>query len=306
MKDAILKTLIYFDIFDYPLSSDEVFLYLFSFNDFCNNILDKKKEIKKYKNKEIEKKLQELILENKIDNKNGFYFLKNRDKIVEIRKQRKEISLKKIKKAKKAVWFLRKVLFVRAIILTSNLSYNNASEKSDIDFLIITKNKRIWTTRFLTTIWFKIFNLRPENGKNKDKFCLSFYLDENFLNLECTKIEDNDLILKYFLKTYKCLFNENNVWKKFVENNNWAEINFVDVKNNKTKILKLFFEKMFSNKCEDFFRKIQLSYMPDNLKDEAKRENNKVIINNRILKFHLNDNRKKIKKEYEKRIMIYK
>jgi hypothetical protein len=282
LKRQILETILWFDMFDYPLKKE----------DFGLDVSD----------------LENLIKDNKIQKKDGYYFLSGREELIEQRKKKEKISAKKMKKVWRAVNWLKNMPFVRAIILTSNLSYNNADEKSDIDFLIISEKNRIWITRFFTTGWFILLNLRPRNGKNKDKFCFSFYLDESDLNLEKTRIKENDLALKYFLLTYKCLYSENNVWEKFMEENDL--IFNKELKRKKIKKKKVFFKKnselLFNDKCEKFLKKLQLWYMPKKLKEESKIGNNKVIINDKILKLHLNDKRvylnEKLKMKSEKLI----
>src|ERR1035437_8967870 len=75
-KEAILKTLLYSDLFDYPLTEAEIYRYL---------IFQK-----------IDKDQFSKLLENKnlpIDRLNNFFFLKGRRKIVKARLMKKKFSL---------------------------------------------------------------------------------------------------------------------------------------------------------------------------------------------------------------------
>lgn len=288
LKRQILEIIIWFDIFDYPLKREDFGLVI------SDQLL-------------VIRELKKLVLEKKIEEKDGFYFLSGREELIEKRKKKEKISERKMFKARQAVNFLKRMPFVRAIILTSNLSFLNAEESSDIDFLIISAKNRIWTTRWLTTFWFKILNLRPTNGNGRDKFCFSFYLDESELNLSKTKVELNDLALKYFLSTYKCLYDAEGVWNRFLDENKWAfgdELKSEKVKKKKV-IIKKFFEKLFNDGCEKFFKKIQLWYMPKNLKLAAEKNDKKVIINDKILKLHLNDKRKELNEKIRNKLEYY-
>ena len=94
LKKNILKTLVWFDLFDYPLTASEIWRYLLNtdFKELSTDIRKQESEIKII--------LDKLIREVKIGQKDEFYFLKNRQEIVGIRKQRQKISLKKLKKPK--------------------------------------------------------------------------------------------------------------------------------------------------------------------------------------------------------------
>ena len=87
LEKSILNTIFWFDIFDFPLTAREIYRYNFQFpipnfqfSDF-KEILEKSEELKKY-----------------IEKKYGFYFLKGKDNLVEIRKNRYLIAEKKYKK----------------------------------------------------------------------------------------------------------------------------------------------------------------------------------------------------------------
>ena len=323
LQENILKTIIWFDLFEYPLKLEEIFLYL---PDKVEN---------------LEFILNNLITENKIQKKQDFYFLFGRQEIVNIRKERRVESFKKIKRAKRAVKFLRNLPFVRAIFLCNVLGYLNAKEQDDIDFLIITEKNKIWTTRWFATGFFKILNLRPRPDKIKDKFCFSFYLSLDNLNLENIKLED-DPYLKYWLTGLLPLYDENNYLDKILNNNLWTgffcnnkqqpchpelvsgfgvksrnEFGMTSgpfgmtsgpfgmtkkINGDSRSIIKIFLEKIFKFVfLEKIFRKIQLMIMPQILKSQMNKSGG-VIINNKILKMHPYDKRKEFAEKFSHKI----
>ena len=73
-KESILKTLLYSDIFDYPLSKEEIWKFLIS------------------KNKEDKQSfLKYLSLKNNLFNhKNNFYFIKGRIEIIKKRQEKEK------------------------------------------------------------------------------------------------------------------------------------------------------------------------------------------------------------------------
>lgn len=315
LQKSILKTLVWFDIFDYPLELEEIkkFFLSDSLNQQFNSADDFDiEEIKKLRNKE------------RIEKKENFYFLPNREEIIEIRKQRKQISLKKIKKAKRLVKLLKFIPSIKAIFLCNSVGYLNAEENSDIDLFVIAAPGRIWTARWWSVGWLKLLNLRPRRKNKKDKFCLSYFIIADNLNLEHTKISENDISLVYWLTSFQPLYFKNDLWNKFIKANEWIKrylVNFTFApqgvlaeglnvsertpqRAGKANLNK----RGFINLQEKILKKIQLWYMPKELKQASKNNNNKVIINDKMLKFHLNDKRQEDFCKWEeklKRIMNY-
>ncbi len=305
LEKNILKTLVWFDVFSFPLVAGEVLFYLMNVNFLDKNFTDEQKGIMNYELR-TKKSLDELVNKKKIEQKDEFYFLTGREEIVEIRKQRKEISLKKIKKVKKLVKFLKFVPWIKAIFLCNSVGYLNAKENSDIDLFIITKPNRIWSARWWSVGWLKLFNLRPNAKNKKDKFCLSYFVTEDNLNLEQTKISEFDVSLIYWLTSFQPLYFENDLWNKFVKTNEWVkkylpncelcESRVLGSANN-TNILKNNFSLQ-----EKILKKIQLWYLPKELKNASQENNNKVIINDKMLKFHLSDKRQEDFEKWDKNL----
>lgn len=296
IEQSIFKTLAYFDVFDYPLSINEVEIRL----------------ITSLRVSDVETGLRDLIKQNKIEQKDGFYFLPNRKEIVEIRKQRYNISLEKIKKARYVIWWLKFIPWIKAIFICSGLGLLNAEENADIDLLIITSKNRIWSARFWSAGILKILNMRPSEGNIKDKFCLSHFITEDNLSLENTKIQENDIHLIYLLTYYLPIYYEDNLWQKFIQANNWIKKYLANFKYSEEVErfiirpqfiwLKKLICKIQFNWEERLYKKIQLNIMPKILKDMMNKDN-RVIINNKMLKLHTNDCRKEI---YDKWIKVIK
>ncbi|MBT3690470.1 hypothetical protein HOE31_01795 [bacterium] len=291
LSESILKTIIYYDFFNYPLTLIEIHKYL---------ILDA--------NRANLSEIGECIANlDKIECSQGFYFLRGRESIIETRKLRYRLSLTKLKKAKIVIRFLTFVPWVKAVFIGSSLGYLNAKDTSDIDLLIITTENRIWSARFFSAGFLKLLNLRPKPNKTKDKFCLSYFITENNLNLENTKVNNDDIHLKYLLLNYLPIYSENGLWEKFIEENKWLKNNLANhysnvlVENYVLKLrwlkLKKFFRFIHRNYAENILRFIQIKIMPQLLKEMANKDK-RVIINDNILKLHSNDKREDISNKW--------
>lgn len=287
----ILSTLKYFNLFDYPLTLIEIKKWLFQ--DDENNL------------ETIKNKLEE---NPTIEQSEGFYFLKGREQIVNLRKQKYLYTQKKYKKRFKYIKLISYLPHVSGIFIVNNLAISNVDKQSDIDLLIISKKNKIWTTRFFTTSIIKLLGLRPNPNKSEDKICLSVYLTEDNLNLEKYKIGKNDIHFTYWVNQMIPVYNPGNIYQKFIQTNNWIKKDLPNsfeysppktrqIKNN---LLKNISKNILSIFCfEKLFKKIQLSILPNKLKNLMNKDT-RVVVSDQILKFHDNDPRVEIQQKYDR------
>lgn len=290
MKDLekeILKTVSFYDIFDYPLTGNEIFTNLFQPTQNCSYF----KIIKSLENN------------NTLKFDQGFYFLPKRKEIVQLRKQRYLITQEKIKKHLKYIKLISRIPTVQSIFICNTLSYVNAQANSDIDLFIITKKNKIWSTRLTAALLMKILNKRPTQTDQKDKICLSFFITEDNLNLEQLTIAD-DVYFYYWISQLLPIYDLNNLHKQFSQENSWLKKHLPNIDrkitNTRWQIRKSFFKLPILP--EFIARKIQLKKMPEHLHKLSQEDNTNVIINDRILKFHDQDKRSQIKEFWKTKI----
>jgi len=205
LKKAVLSTLAYADIFDYPLKKEEIWRFLLS--DIRYQILD------------VSKGLKELP---EVSQKNNFYFLKEREHLVLLRKKRERWSRKKLKIAKQVARCLKLIPTIKMVAVTGALAMENSNENDDIDLLIITSKSRLWLTRFLTVILLELVANRrhPADKEVKDKICLNMFLDEG--HLEVPK-KEQDLFSAHEVCQLKVLWDKNVIYQKFLKANLWSK-----------------------------------------------------------------------------------
>ncbi|RLC32377.1 hypothetical protein DRH13_01820 [Candidatus Woesebacteria bacterium] len=242
-----ISSLIYHDIFDYPLTPLDLIKWTAG-------------KAVKFKN-----------LENiKISTKNGFLFLSGKEGSTLKRLMRKRISKRKLEKAIKAAKILSFLPTVKMIAVTGALAMNNANEESDIDFLTITKKGSLWTTRLLTMALLKAFRIpRRKYGdkSTKDKLCLNIWLDEN--DLAWSK-KSRNIFTSHEISQIIPLVNKGQTYEKFLSKNTWVTDywpNATSAKAGKEKEKK---EKGFVIKLmEPLARRAQYRYMKDKITRET-------------------------------------
>jgi predicted nucleotidyltransferase len=163
VKENILATLAYFDIFNYPLTSGEIYLFLKN----------------KYEQDEFELALKCLTGTRSIYQFSTFYSLKNDYSLIARRCAGNKKAAEMIKIAGKISDILIRFPYVRAIAISGSLSKNFADENSDIDLFIITAKNRLWIARTLMHAFKKLTFL----VNKQDYFCMNYYIDEEQLEI---------------------------------------------------------------------------------------------------------------------------
>ena len=293
LEKVILDTVAYFDIFSYPLTLIEIWKWLF-FREADSLFISLNKIEEIIKNSEAIKTL--------LERKQGFYFFKNREGIIALRKERYNLAENKFKKALKVAGFLKWMPGIKMIGICNSLSWANADTGSDIDFFIVTEKGKLWTSRFLAVGFLKIFGLRPEKNNTKDKICLSFFVDEEHLNLENLAIESPDIYLIYWINQLVPIFDRGGMHRKFLESNRWIKRFLPNIFNNEGSERRMVAEDFIfvgrkekaeeGSLVENFLHKLQHKILPKKIKEVAN-QNSNVVVKDGILKFHCNNDRRK-------------
>ncbi|HEY1871972.1 MAG TPA: hypothetical protein VGG71_12995 [Chitinophagaceae bacterium] len=160
---TILKALAYFNIFNYPLTKQEV-------RNFSGNYIGEER---------FEAALHKMVFEKIIFRINEFYSLQNDPFIVEKRIKGNDRAKKLLSKAINIGAFLYRFPFVRAVGISGSLSKNYADEKADIDFFIITKSNRLWISRTILHLFKKLTFLVGR----QHFFCMNYFIDEKTLQI---------------------------------------------------------------------------------------------------------------------------
>ncbi len=133
--------------------------------------------------------------------------------------RREKISRTKLLLASKAASFLENIPTIKFVGITGSLAMNNAEEASDIDLMLITKNRTLWTTRGIVLVFLKLFGFklrRAGQKEEKDKLCLNLWLDEGDLEWK-----DRNEFTAHEIVQIKPLINKNNTFEKFLFKNKW-------------------------------------------------------------------------------------
>lgn len=200
LRREVLQTLLYYDIWRYPLTMRELLAFfpvrMDSVDDFS-------------------RQLGRLKAEGEIGEERSFYFLPGDAGAVERRLARARHARRMWSMARLSMHVIKRFPFVRGVFVSGDLSKNATHGKSDVDFLIITEPGRLWIARALLVLFKKVclFNSRKF-------FCLNSFAASDHL-----EIEERNIYQATEIGHLKPLFNSG-LFRRYVDANMWIRMYF--------------------------------------------------------------------------------
>lgn len=300
LRESVYTALCFFDIFDHPLTFEELFGALIG-------IRTSTPEVQKF-----------LAHDRNIEEREGFYFLKGREHLVELRKQRDPLIQKYQKKIRRYLPFIQKIPYVRMAGVCNTLAMGTANGQSDIDLFIITAPGRIFLARTLTTFLFSLLGVRRHGAKIAGRFCLSFYMSEEYLDLKKIMHHSDDIYLIYWFRTLQPIYGKS-MYKKFIQDNAWIDEKYFpsDKTLNTASLLKpnkilektaSFWEFILDHTIGNFLEKklAQIHLKRHQKKRQKLGPESSVVVDESMLKFHNVDRRREFFEKFQKKIRLLK
>ncbi|MFA6435831.1 MAG: hypothetical protein WCW30_01705 [Candidatus Gracilibacteria bacterium] len=304
-KQAVLATLAFFDLFDYPLTADETHRYLFKLEARPEHV-----HIALRESKRIEPA--------------GSYYQLFKPEIQNLsisREKNEQISQKLWQKIDRFRWVFALTPYLRLAAVCNTLAFNNADEESDIDLLIVAQKNRLFLCRIILTFWMQILGIRRHGKKIKARFCLSFFITKEALDLSALQKGPLDLYFAYWLQLLKPIYGKKELAEQLTSaNRSWLKNFFfkpLPPSHEQLKPVSGFFEFLKSIQ-----EKILNTQLGENLETRlqkwqirrAKQKRNAlgisfddtaIVIHENILKFHNIDRRTNIYEKWIKTLENY-
>lgn len=260
---STLETIVFFDLFDRPVHKDELtgnFTHLAVMFD------------------------------------GTYYFLRGRDDIV----QKYQIQEKMWRRVARFRWLFAIVPFVRMVGVCNSLAMGTASAQSDIDLFVIADHHRFFTARLFLTVVLHFFGVRRHGAKIANRFCLSFFITDDALDLRSTAISfaPHDPYLTYWLRTVTPVTGFA-IWKEFFRANHAENVplpkhRFVDEKASRIRL-----RTFFGDILERFLARWQLRRAQ---KKQMGGNHASIVISPKMLKFHEHDRRAMVASAFQERL----
>lgn len=163
LSSAILQTLAYSDIFDYPLTAPEIHRYLIGIPTTLET---------------IQASLANgLRTSNQVTQTGEYFTLPGREEIAKTRARRAIQSAGLWPIARAYGHQLGGFPFVRMVALTGTLAVNNVEQGADLDYFIVTQPGRLWLCRAF------VIGLVRVAARRGYQICPNFFLAETSLTL---------------------------------------------------------------------------------------------------------------------------
>lgn len=196
LHEPVLRTLAYYDLFDYPLTTSEIYTFL-----PLGNIQEG----------ELAGVLSTMKMEGRISEHNGYWFLPHRSAAsVNRRKVMENGGERMWKIAKIVAKYMRHIPFVRGVFISGQLCRYIADENSDIDYFIVTQPNRLWIVRCMLVLFRRVALLN-----NRKYFCVNYYVTSDNL-----KIRERNPYVACEVASVKPLYNRE-MFNQFMQENTW-------------------------------------------------------------------------------------
>jgi hypothetical protein len=181
--DALIATLAYGDVFDYPLTRQELILWFLYYP---------------VRDGDIPKGIGSCAKHKKASWQSGKWMI-----------------------AQRASRWLSLVPAIQLVGVTGGLAVNNAGRDDDIDLFFIVADGTLWVSRMLATILMDIIGLRrhPRNKHIANKVCLNMFMTEGAVKLAKP---DRDFFTAHEVLQMQPLFVREDTYKRFLRANQWV------------------------------------------------------------------------------------
>ncbi len=216
---------------------------------------------------------------------------------------------RKLRRACRVARHLARFADVRFVALVNTTALGVARNDSDLDFFVIVRDGGIWSTRLLSATPYRIFGrLASATAKDirPDAVCLSYFVTDANLDLSSHMLVPDDPYFRYWFLSMLPLFDDGvsrGLWEKngVIRENHRLARSWIPSPDIAVRAPR--FRLALPRFLEPLTRRIQMKWFPSRIRDRMNRDT-AVIVNDRVLKFHVDDAREKYREEYEKKIQM--
>lgn len=166
IEAAVLKTVLYADVFDFPMTAAEIHHFL------IHNEPTTAEQIR-------ELLATSPLLQQTLESADGYIVCAGRSSLIPIRIAREQSSHKLWAQALTCGTWLSRLPFVRMVALTGALAMRNAADDDDdLDFILVTSARRVWLARAFSIVLVRLGRLRGV------EICPNYVLAEDALRQE--------------------------------------------------------------------------------------------------------------------------
>jgi hypothetical protein len=157
---AIIRSVVYAGLFDYPLTLDEVHRTLVGCDAGTADILATYN--------------RSALLRELVEHRDGFFFPAGRGDLVAERRRREARSRAFLHRHRRLLATICRLPFVRMIALSGSIAHLNLEDGGDLDLFIVTRGHRVWTVTLTILVLTRFLGCRRE-------VCANFVVSDSAL-----------------------------------------------------------------------------------------------------------------------------
>jgi hypothetical protein len=160
---AVLQTVIYASLFDYPLTLPQLEASLVGIRAGADTIASWWRSSD--------------LLQSAIECRDGWYFPAGRCDLIATRSRREVLSRTLLARDRGLLALVSRMPFVRMVALSGSLAHLNAEGAADLDLFVITAPNRVWSVTVATLVMARLLGWRR-------RLCLNYVVSERAMAIE--------------------------------------------------------------------------------------------------------------------------
>jgi hypothetical protein len=297
--ESLLRTIAYFDAIDYAPTWSELSSWMEwsgarGFEQFAPPNAD-----------ELIYARNVLIDERRIESDFGRLALPGRLAVLSaLSMERTALFARKVRRARRVAKWISRLSSVRFVAVVNTTALAHARDRADLDFFVIVKSGRMWTTRLLSASPYRLLGKLANAEAKPDAVCLSYFVSDAELDLGTHMITPDDPYFRYWFLSMLPLYDDgvsSELWDansqiiaRHPRAERWIVSPDLAVKR---PIIRFPSTTIF----ERIAKRIQMAWFPTQIYERMNRDNS-VIVTDAALKFHVDDARERFRTAYEERL----
>lgn len=231
-----------------------------------------------------------------------------REALIVEHEKREGLFPRKIRRARRVARWLAALGGVRFVALCNTTALAHARDEGDLDFFVITKRGALWQTRGWAALPFKMLRARPGSRRSdRDAVCLSFFVDEDALDLSPLMLPEDDPYFRHWFLSLLPLYDDGisdafwqanaAITRRHPSAKPWLASPDLEIEKPRLRL-------PFFSAFESAARRIQEHTFNAAIK-RMRNQDTRVVANDHVLKFHVEDGREKFREAYRQNCLRY-
>lgn len=295
IHSSILRTLAFHMAWGYPPTVPELLFELDTKGAPCTL-------------EEAKSAFDELKKEQLLFVRRGRCFAPGEESLVDEHELREQLFPRKIRKARRVAKRLARLEGVRFVALCNTTALAHARDEGDLDFFVITRRGALYQSRGWSTLLYKLIGKRPGAGESdRDSVCLSFFIDDTALDLSNLMLPGDDPYFRYWFFSLLPLYDDgisSDLWKANARIQSRHPFAQPWILNPGLAIDRPLLRWPTPVALDPLAGSLHPYLMSRRLK-EIMNQDTRVMVNDHVLKFHVDDGRAAFRSAYESRCHAY-